>query len=247
MTDVVLAGNEMVEAPTPIEDTPPQETGDVASEDAQPQAPTELQGEQGETKKPTRAERRVEQLLHKLKDRPQPPTYQAKDQPLITQEEYETGIDPQALEQRLNQRLEATSAKTREAIRTELAYENEARSHMADLESASKDLDPKLEKLAVRQYEALNYTYDPFSGQRVFVPTVKFSEIVNQVKADLEDITTTRVAESTQRIARAAQEAAIQPGVGGKDKVALTDLQKNIWRNPEAVARELEGRLGYSE
>lgn len=247
MTDEVLAGNEMVEAPTPIEDTPPQETGDVASEDAQPQAPAELQGEQGETKKPTRAERRVEQLLHKLKDRPQPPTYQAKDQPLITQEEYETGIDPQALEQRLNQRLEATSAKTREAIRTELAYENEARSHMADLESASKDLDPKLEKLAVRQYEALNYTYDPFSGQRVFVPTVKFSEIVNQVKADLEDITTTRVAESTQRIARAAQEAAIQPGVGGKDKVALTDLQKNIWRNPEAVARELEGRLGYSE
>lgn len=246
MTDELEAQNEQVEAQTPTEETPTQETD--STEEAQPQATEEQVVEQGETKKPTRSERRVEQLLKKLKERPQVDDFhQTQDEPLIRPEEMETGVDPSALEQRINSRLQNATAQTRQQIKAELAYENEVKSHMSDLESVMKDLDPRVEKLAVRQYQATNYQLNPLTGQPIFVPTVKFSEIVNQIKGDLEDLTASRVAESAERVARIAQEGAVQPGTSGRQKLGVDDLKRSLWKNPEAVARELEGRLGYSE
>lgn len=251
MTDAPEAINETVEVETPTETTPTQETQTAQADlaQAQPQASEEVTEEQGVERKPTRSERRVEQLLRKLKDRPSTEDlpHMGADEPLIRPEELETGVDPQALEYRFNQKLQNATAQTRSQIKAEIAYENEVSSHMADLESAADGLDQRIEKLAVRQYQALNYQFNPITGQQVFVPTVKFSEIVKQVQADLEDITASRVAESAERVAKIAQEGAIQPGIAGKQSLGLDDLQKNIWKSPELVAKELESRLSYSK
>lgn len=250
MTDAPEAVNETVEVETPTEETPTQETSneEVVEEQTQPQASEDVTEEQGEERKPTRSERRVEQLLKKLKERPSTEDLPQRgvDEPLIRPEEIETGVDPQALEQRFNQKLQNATAQTRSQIKAEIAYENEVKSHMADLEAAV-EIDPRIEKLVVRQYQALNYQLNPITGQQVFIPTVKFSEIVKQVQADLEDITASKVAQSAERVAKIAQEGAIQPGNASKQSVGLDDLKKNIWKSPELVARELESRLSYSE
>lgn len=205
--------------------------------------------EQSQERKQTRSERRVNQLLEKLKEKPQPQnrSLYGDDQPLINDDELETGIDPKALEQRVSDRINNATERTRAQIKAEIAYENEVNNHLSDIDVASKDLDPAIEKLAVRQYEALNYTLNPYTGEKVFVPTVKFSEIVKSVQADLENITSSRMAQSAQRVAQMAQQSAVSPGQPSKGSSSLSDLSKNIWSNPAAVARELESRLSYSE
>lgn len=198
------------------QDTPPaqesnsQTTDDVSQEqspqesDAQSQQSSEDQDgnpDNHEEQKPTRAERRVGQLLEKLKEAgqqtyqgPAPSKPQAPKLPsFISPEEREEGaLDPDAFEKRAQQAVQAAvdAALQNERQKAQVeAMNNEFRSavkeHEADIASV-KDLPPHIEKLALRQYEVLNSAFNPMTGKKEFVPAVKLSEIVNEITKDLE-------------------------------------------------------------
>jgi len=246
MPDEQMAVNEAVETPTQTsspeveaESTEQVETA-AESQTAEPQADViEGQGEQ----KSTRAERRVQQLLDKLKDKPQ-----VQDLPLQQQQDLvdENEIDPTAVKF-VDQRVQQATQQSVKQIRAELAYENAVDNHASDIEKSLEGLDPKIERLAVKQYQAMNYQINPFTGQEVFIPTAKFSEVVKSIQADLEDITASRVAEAGTNLARQAQESAVQPSGNTSERFSINDARKDIWRNPGKVAKELESRLNYSE
>lgn len=248
MPEEQKAETPVVETPTP-EATPASQPENESGESQKPEATTDVKVEQGETQpKQTRAERRIEQLIGKLKTRPtaELPT-QTKPEQLIRPEEIENGIDPQALQQRVEQTIQASSQQTRAQIKAELAYEGAVNDHMADLTSASENLDPSIEKLAVRQYEAINYQINPFTGQQVFMPTVKFSEIVKQIQQDFEQATASRVADATTSLAKQVQQSAVQPTGDSTERFNIKDLEKQIWNNPTGVMNQLKSRLRYSE
>jgi len=201
------------------QDTPPaQESNSQTSDDAsqeQNQSESEEQSQhssenpegnqedQEEQSKPTRAERRVGQLLEKLKTAGQQ-TYQGpaplkpqtpKPPSFISPEEREEGaLDPDAFEKRAQQAVQAAvdAALQNERQKAQLeAINNEFRSavkeHEVDI-AGVKDIPPHIEKLALRQYEVLNSAFNPMTGKKEFVPAVKFSEIVNEITKDLEGV-----------------------------------------------------------
>jgi len=198
---------EQIESETPTEETTPS-VEDASVPQETPDAP-----EVEEPKKQTRAERRIQSLVSKLKERPQVQEnfLQTPDEPLIRPEELESGLDPVELERRVANRVQNEGYKTRQQIKAEIAYETAVGDHQSDIESVAKSIDPKLEKIAVRQYEAINYQINPMTGQPVFIPTVKLSEVVQMLKDDMENITSDRVASASRDIIRAANESAL-PG-----------------------------------
>lgn len=201
-----------VESPTPeIDQTATEETTPSVDEQVESAREDTQDSSEHEKPKPRRAERRIQELTRKLKERPVPQEdfLSGPDQPLVRPEELETGLDPQQLEQRVAQRMQNESAKTRRQIKAELAYEGAVNEHISDIERASENLDPRLEKIAVRQYNAMNYQVNPYTGQPVFVPTVKFSEVVEMLKGDLDNLTSDAVAKASKDIIRASNESAL--------------------------------------
>jgi len=237
VTTVSEAETEAVETPT---ETSSPEVEAVETAESQTEASSDSSEEQGESQKPTRAERRVQQLLDKLKDKP-------KAQDLSPQQTVdENEIDPTAVKF-VDERVQRGNQQAIQQIKAELAYERSIEDHADDILKASESLDPKIERIAVKQYQAMNYQINPFTGQEVFIPTVKFSEVVKSIQADLEDITASKVADAQTSMARQAQESAVQPSGNSVDRFSINDARKNIWKNPGKGAKELESRLGFSE
>jgi len=175
-------------------------------------------------KKPTRAERRVQQLLEKMKaqkpDGVIPQTYQ--DEPLISPEDYESGIDPQVLEQRIKAReqrnLLANTQTIKQQLKAEFAYEQATKDHEADLELVSQSEDikknPVLERMAVRLYEKENYLVDPRTGATYFNPVIKLSEALEIVKRDLAEATGTALADVQIKANENRETGALSPSIG---------------------------------
>lgn len=237
VTTTSEAETEAVETPT---ETSSPEVEAVETAESQTEASSESSEEQGKPEKPTRAERRVQQLLDKLKDKPQ-----VQDLP-PPQTVDENEIDPTAIKF-VDERVQRGNQQTIQQIKSELAYERSIEDHADDIVKASDGLDPKIERIAVKQYQAMNYQINPFTGQEIFIPTVKFSEVVKSIQADLEDITASKVADAQTSMARQAQESAVQPSGNTTEKFDLRNARKQIWSNPSQVAKELESRLGFSE
>lgn len=137
--------------------------------------------------KPTRIERRMDNLLSKLKESNKAQsTPTNKPSGLFGQEEIERGeIDPVTFEKRVQEQVQFEVQKTLRTERINTQYKSAVSEHQADIESV-KDLDPTLEKMAVREYETLNYQINPLTGERMFIPAVKFSEIVARRRAEVE-------------------------------------------------------------
>ncbi len=157
-------------------------------------------------KKPTRAERRVQQLLEKMKAQKSEGSYpqvENQQEDLITPEDYEQGIDPKVLEQRIKAReqrnLQANTQSIKQQLKAEFAFEQASKEHEADMELVSQSEDikknPALERMAVRLYEKENYLVDPRTGQTYFNPVVKLSEALKIVKQDLMEATGTALAD----------------------------------------------------
>lgn len=164
--------------------------------------------------KPRRAERRVKQLLGKLKGQEdsisqntesesKPRTVSPEKMPwervygddttLIR--EGETEIDPQELIRRQENRERVLTEKLSRDIEQKLAYNQKQTAHFKDVEETIKspELDEKsdkydsvLDKLVAKQYELENRVYNPYTGTFEFVPNRSMSEIFNEVKSDLE-------------------------------------------------------------
>lgn len=160
----------------------------------------------GQGTKPTRVERRINQLLTKVKEvgqsQAQDHQQQVRREPIVTDEEREAGqVDPAKLDERIQKTVQATVQRAIQMDRINQQYTSAVKEHQTDLESV-KDLDPDLESEAVSEYEALNYQINPLTGQKVFIPAVKFSEVVAKIQSRAEKIANkraTEIAEGNQK------------------------------------------------
>lgn len=155
-----------------------------------------------EQKKPTRAEKRVGQLLAKLREAnvdsvlEKAPSKEIAKTPIITPEEKAEGaLDPEVFADRVEKlvqaRVEETLAqveKSKQIDQLNNEYKSAVVEHQTDLESMVDKIPPHLEKLAIKQYEVLNSSINPLTGKKEFIPAVKMSEIVQQLEKDLESV-----------------------------------------------------------
>lgn len=215
-----------------VEATPASETVKEAPQDTSPeQKPVEAdQPKQEEAKKeapkeekkPTRSERRVHQLLDKLKDQKgqeaqnqTPPWLDEARKPLIDPQMAENGIDPNVLEQR----FEAKRIADRELIKRELTAQSQRESaikdHLSDVEKTQELLkdDPEFDELVAEQYDIANT--DPFGN---FIPRVKMSDIYNKMKKILDKKTVSAQADVSAKLAVQAEQTALQPSKGQSTK-----------------------------
>ena len=175
-------------------------------------------------------------------------------EPLIRPEDLEAGVDPQELERR--QQLREFALK--EEIKQELQMQNEiisaAKDHMSDYEQtikANPELDPNspsfnkgLADYVTRQYFLANSVYNPMTGKNEFVPLVKTSQIVNEVKNLINQERIRAQAEVKGRMASDIQNSAVPPTSQPQEgEVDLETLKKDLWSNPRKVAEYLEKKL----
>jgi hypothetical protein len=154
-------------------------------------------GEQsGQDAKPSRVERRIHDLLSKVKEVGNTPASEKpanSEESLFTEQEkqdLEQGIiDPETLIKRVQSTVQSEVQKAIQIDRITQQYQSAVTEHAQDLESV-KDIDPDLEAEAVAEYEALNYQTNPFTGEREFVPAVKLSEIVAKIENRAQKIAT---------------------------------------------------------
>lgn len=149
-----------------VESVDSKETANAANEE-KPKIQESVQQE----KKVSRLEKRLKQLLEK--------------QPVPQKEEFGEDaieIDESVLKERIQQEVR----KAIELDRAEREYYTTAESHKQDIEQFAKANLPKaVEELAVKQYYAMNFQPDPFTGKDIFVPVAKFSEIVKDIQDKL--------------------------------------------------------------
>jgi hypothetical protein len=158
-------------------------TSESQKEEETSQGESGDQPEQQEAK-PSRVERRINQLLSKLKEtgETQSKPLPKDEEPYFTQEEIEEGkVDPDRLVQRIQHTVQSEVQKAIQMDRLNQQYESAVKEHQSDLEGI-KDIDPDLEAEAVAEYEALNYQVNPYTGEKTFVPAVKLSEIVTKIQ-----------------------------------------------------------------
>ncbi len=201
-----------------------EETQDLDQGQEETQEQESAQQPTAEERKPTRAERRVQQLLEKVKAQKNVDslsnleTTQA-DERLFTPEDYENGIDPEALERRVSEReqrkLQQSTQGIKQQLKAELAYEQAAKEHESDIDQVSKLEDikknPALERMAVRLYEKENYQVDPRTGATYFNPVIKLSEALRIVKEDLAEATGTALAEAQVKANTNRETGALSP------------------------------------
>lgn len=225
--------DEAVTTEAPVEgadSTRPESEPEVVVETPQEPTPTDDQqptssheNEEGgeiEGKKPSRLERRVDKLVSKLKEQTQSPTQEVisnvvGEQPLVTQEDYTNGLDPQVLEQRLEQRRFQDREQIKQELKIEAEYKQGVTEHLQDTEKVQEKLgdNPELDKLVAQQYEALNWLTDPRTGQTVFVPRVKMSEIYDNLSKVIEKSNVQAAADITGKIVQQAGEQAVSPSI----------------------------------
>jgi len=138
-----------------------------------------------------RAERRIDQLTAKLKGS-NPAGYQAyqnifPDEPLIRQEEYEVGVEPQVLEQRFNAKLNQAKQQWFQEADARITLRETISSHESDVLSVAEKVkdDPEFEQRLTDLYQKENTVYNPLTGQYEFNPQVKMSEIYQREVAFL--------------------------------------------------------------
>lgn len=210
--------------PSPADDTSSSQVQEEATQVDHPEEQNQEQEgaaqptEQGERRQ-TRSERRIQQLLEKVKEKPRAEVPFFEETPLIRPEEYETGIDPQELARREAIRQQQLGYKLKSQIKTEFAYERAMDDHRADLEAVSSNPDikknPALERMAVRLYERENYQVDPRTGQTFFNPVLKLSEALEIVKHDLTEATGNALADVQVRANENRETSALAPSQDG--------------------------------
>lgn len=171
--------------------------------------------------KPTRVERRISSLIGKLKESTQRPLPNrgtgGQNQPFISQQEVEEGaLDPVAFEQRVKQQIDSeVDARVNQAVQmieVNTQYKNAVEEHEADLQRvAGEGLDPEIEAEAAAEYNRLNHQTNPLTGEMMFVPAVKFSEIVSKLISRAEKIAARMTSQNKEYRRNVSQTSAITP------------------------------------
>lgn len=238
-----------VEGEPTLQDSPPEHEAPVenvqddspASEQAT-QEPAEEHLQADQEAKPTRAERRVHQLLDKLKERgaervPGTQQYQPSNdgppfadapwnQPHESVWQPGAELTPEQIDQELNRRAAAIAElQTRRILQeNEQAqqYRQTVTSFTSDLESVStapEFSDKGFEKAFIKLYEKLNFE----NGQ--FVPRATPSEIYNDLKEAREAGQLEGAKKTNATIAQQAASQAVAPSSGASEQAA-SDLDE---------------------
>jgi len=243
----VQAVEDVSEAPAdePKVETPEEVEQPEEKPDQEPE-PDEKEGDtSSEGRKPTRKERRIQQLIGKLKDKDKAESQGTKgldqllglnpNEPLIKPEEYEQGVDPQELERRQRNREMALEQRVLNRVASQQQYREKVGDHLKDAEAMADTLasDPDLDKAATRLYNDVNYQVDPYTGKEVFTPRRKMSEIVENLQNVVSKRATAETTKIGKKIAEQISEEAVRP-TGAKPKEAsfgdksLEDMEREL-------------------
>lgn len=223
-----------------LQESPPEQQAPVENvsdespaSDTSPQEPTAEPLQAEAEKKPTRAEKRVHQLLDKLRERgaeqPATPQYQgSNDQPFANAPWNNTNeslwqpgaeLTPQEIEAELNRRAASIAElQTRRILQDHeraQTYRQTVTSYTSDLEQisqAAEFTDKGFEKAFIKLYEKLNFE----NGQ--FVPRATPSEIYQDLKDAREAGQMAGAKKTSATIAQQAANQAIAPSVGSTDR-----------------------------
>lgn len=180
-----------------------------------------------EERKPSRAERRIQELVAKTKqqeeilEKLQKPQNDWKSQvrePLISPNEYQEGVDPNILEQRIEQRV-AQSVQQQLAQREQLnAYKGQIEAHTRDLERVLEDYpelteDPALEEAFLEAYQDANYVNGGF------VPRKTPSQIAASLRKVRDSVATRSTADISGKMAKHVAEQAVTPRASEVEEV----------------------------
>lgn len=187
-------------------------------------------------KKETRGSRRISDLIGKLKakdEQVQPDPFQ-RPEPLIRPEEYELGIDPQEIERRQRNREFILAQQIKKEVFEESKFRDTVNDFASDLDRVSeitKD-DPELDDLVAEQFDLANHTYHPTTGERMFIPRVKASEIYDKLKKVIEKKSVRAQAETTVKLREMSQDSVVAPSgksefVDDDDSDAIRDAMQD--------------------
>ena len=206
----------------------PNQGGDIKSSGGEEKSRLEKRIESLEEKllgvKSPQDRQKISSLIERLKSRLNPTGVDPsifKTEPLIKEEELETGIDPNVLEQRQRDREMALKEQAKAEIRAEIQFIDRVKDHIADYEqtiATFDDINPKSEKydkklgdFITKQYWLANNVYNPLTGNYEFVPTVKTSEIVKQVKDIIESKVASAQADAAGKLADDISSSSLSP------------------------------------
>lgn len=168
------------------------------------------QAEDAEPKQ-TRGERRIHKLIDKLKAKDESPDnsqlFGNPNEPLIDPNQQE--VDPNQFNQRYTQNRYQDRELVKRELKAEINYERTVEDHLADAENISKEInDDKIEGFLAKRYEEINNVYNPQTGEYVFVPRVKMSELYKDIKDILSKSNAAAQADVTGKIRQQAEESA---------------------------------------
>lgn len=202
------------------QETPVKATSESQGEEAEKSSSEETGDQSGQEAKPSRVERRIHDLISKVKEVGQiqtPAPSENRSQPVFSKEDIEAGeIDPNTLEQRIQNTVQSEVQKAIQMDRINQQYVSAVRDHQTDLEGV-KDIDPDLEAEAAKEYEVVNYQINPLTGQREFVPAVKFSEIVSKIQTRAERLAqklAEKIAEGNEQFIKKVSSSQAVPSSG---------------------------------
>lgn len=274
--DTTPAATPTAEVTPPVTETPQDPPKD--GEEGQP-TPT---GDGSDPKpaagdKPSRGERRIQELSRKVKEATQaPPKNDGGEQPdpsRVTPSPTKLGseglpwltdtpgliddkgtIDLDKLGEEVERRAEqkVTEILTKNENRT--TYFRNVNEWADDMEKTVRDnpeLDPTSPKYNAKLDSALHTLVEAtnFTADGVLMPRMKASTLLTQIKGALEDAKTKGQSETTAALARQIGEQAVGPGNGNpaKEKPSHEELRKQMKSNPQAVADQLERTLPHAE
>lgn len=246
-------------------ETPAAEEQETVQSETPAEAEAQAEAEAGESldkKRPSRGERRIHELVEKLKEKssqeqpveefPQQP-FTASNLPWETSPQGEVELTPEQLEQLVVQKADALVQLRLQQERTREEAEKRAKGWVEDLERTVKEnaeLDPNSEQYNPHLDSALeelvrttNFTVD---GQ--LVPNVRASELYQRIKKALEVERVKGQSEASANLAKQAGEEGFRTTKApSSEAYSEAELQKLKWKNPTKVAEALKSKLSYSE
>lgn len=230
-----------------------------ASDDTevQEEADNSQQKESGET----RSQRRIKDLVSKLKDKDQDQeqaqTQAVSQSPWSKQNDPFENLPDELTPDQLKQLITGEAYKIANMVnaqnRQQQQYQEQVNNHVSDMESTAEQIakdfedDPnaakQVEELLVQLNENANVETDQY-GNRRLVPRIKTSEIYNNLKKTLKRERVNGQAEVTASMAKKiANQSSTPSGKGQTSEPSLEDLRKQMVKDPSAVRKALEQRL----
>lgn len=211
--------------------------------------PTEPVEEQQQTPvKPTRAEKRLHQLLEKGKPNQSSYTELMAQLPEVQPSEDGT-ITPEQLQQIVAQE----TAKNIKLHQETQEYAQKVHSFTSEVEEVGNQIDqdfkdnPKvaerINNILTKNLQAANVRIDS-NGREYLVPVLSAKEAYQELKDTLSLMATQGTAQATAKMAQQIAEGAVTPSSRQPEEANLTELTAaEIFKNPTAVREALEKKL----